>query len=152
MPLYPNGLALIRANLEAIQRGQRVHAVAIGTLTADQLAGINSSRATEPNPLPPVIDEVLFIGLHVYKSRVIRDGYSIEEVIEQIESAMGAASVFIETHTMTAIQNQTERADRYGNRVKDRAIFECTTKHPRPELFSVMPKGDNIKPPKPPQK
>lgn len=152
MPLYPNGLELIRANLEALQRGERVHAVAIGTLTAAQLAGINCGRVKEPNPLPPIIAEVLFIGGHVYKSRVIRDGYSIDEVIEQIESAMGEASVYIETHTMTAIQNPTARADRYGNQVKDRAIFECTTKHPRPELFSVMPKGDNIKPPKPPQK
>jgi hypothetical protein len=30
--------------------------------------------------------------------------------------------------------------------VKDLAVLECTAHHPRPELFSVMPKGDKNKP------
>ncbi|OAU96701.1 hypothetical protein AO385_0014 [Moraxella catarrhalis] len=49
---------------------------------------------------------------------------------------------------MTAIQSITPRNDGYGNLVTDRAIFELTAKKPRAELFSVIPKGDNNKPPK----
>jgi len=30
--------------------------------------------------------------------------------------------------------------------VLDRAIFECTQRKPRAELFSVIPKGDTRKP------
>jgi hypothetical protein len=49
---------------------------------------------------------------------------------------------------MSAIKNPTERADRYGNQVRDEAVFECSTKHPRAELFSVVARGDKIKPAK----
>lgn len=96
--------------------------------------------------MPPITAEVLFFGWHVYKSRIIRDGYRIAVVIDQIESAMKSGSVVLDSKHMTAIENPTPRADAYGNMVKDRAVFECTTHHPRPELFSVMPKGDTIKP------
>ena len=47
---------------------------------------------------------------------------------------------------MTTLENPLGRADGYGNTVHDRAVFECTTKKPRAELFSVMPKGDSRKP------
>jgi hypothetical protein len=90
--------------------------------------------------------EVLFFGWHIYKSRIIRDGYRVADVIDQIESAMNSDSVVLDLEHMTAIENPTARADAYGNMVKDRAIFECTAHHPRPELFSVVPKGDTIKP------
>lgn len=148
MPLFPNAISLIRANLVAIERGERVRLAVIGTLTDEQLATINRTRAAHSTPLPPITAEVIFFGSHIYRSRVIRDGYSIDDVLDQITGAMDAAAEFIETLTMTAIQNPTPRADRYGNMVYDRAIFECTTRHPRPELFSVMPKGDVKKPPK----
>ena len=150
MPLYPNAARLIRANLEALQRGERVRAVAIGTLTSAQLSAINQMRAAygTPGALPPIIDEVLFVGHHVYKSRCIRDGYTINDVLDQVAGAMDATAVSTNTNYMTAIENPTARTDRYGNEVRDRAIFECTTRHPRPELFSVVPKGDTIKPKK----
>jgi hypothetical protein len=48
----------------------------------------------------------------------------------------------------TILENPYPRADRYGNTVKDRAILECSARHPKPELFSVIPKGDRIKPQK----
>ncbi|MFA9487035.1 hypothetical protein LU276_08525 [Moraxella haemolytica] len=40
------------------------------------------------------------------------------------------------------------RDDGYGNMVWDWAIFEMTAKQPKIELFSVIPKGDDNKPPK----
>jgi len=92
--------------------------------------------------------EVVFIGKHIYQSRVAKDGYAIEDVIDQISNAMHSESVVLDTSKMTAMENPNLRADRYGNMVKDRAVFECTVRHPRPELFSVVPRGDLIKPQK----
>ncbi len=145
MPLLANAAQLIRANLEQFKPDVKIHvkAVAIGTLTDAQLATINARRNEEG--LKPIVPEVLFVGWHVYRSRVLRDGYSIADVIDQIESAMTGEAV---VEYQTWIENPVLRADRYGNLVKDRAILECSVRHPRPELFSVIPKGDRIKPQK----
>jgi hypothetical protein len=148
MPLFAGALALIRANLEDIQRGNRARLVAIGTLTAVQLEAINRQRST--GGYPPIVDEVVFIGSHIYNSRVGRDGYAIDDVLDQIASAMEAASVVRPDSAMTAMEIPVSREDRYGNRVLDRVVFECTARYPRPELYSVMPKGDRIKPKRPP--
>lgn len=67
----------------------------------------------------PIIDEVIFLGPHLYCSRVVKDGYSIEDVIERIVSAMDMRPTVIATHKMTAMQNATLRTDCYGNRVRD---------------------------------
>lgn len=148
MPLFENADALIRANLERFQPAVkvRVQAVTIGTLTDTQLAAINANRAAEG--LPPVMAEVLFVGWHIYKSRIIRDGYRIADVIDQIASAMSHEAIVLNLEYLTAMENPIARADAYGNMVRDRGIFECTARHPRPELFSVVPKGDTIKPTK----
>ena len=61
---------------------------------------------------------------------------------------MDAAANFVHNPKMTILQNRSARADRYGNLVKDLAVLECTSRHPRPELFSVIPKGDLIRPKK----
>jgi hypothetical protein len=102
MPLYPNATRLIRANLEAVRKGERVGAVPIGALTDTQLAAINQSRAARKSPLPPVASEVIFVGRHAYESRCIRDGYTIEDVIEQIAGAMDEKAVFLNGSPMTA--------------------------------------------------
>jgi hypothetical protein len=124
--------------------GQPVHAATIGTLTDEQLAAIIMIRA-EQEPVP-IVAEVLFVGGHIYKRRVVADGYTIDDVLDQVSSAMHPSSIVIDSPYMTAMENPDRRADRYGNSVKDRAVFECSTRHPRPELFSVTPKGDRIKP------
>lgn len=146
MPLYPGALELIRANLEAIELGKKVEIVTIGTLTDTQLADINANRATLPYRAPPIIAEIKFMGRHLHKSRIAQDGYAIEDVLEQISSALSESSAFIHTRKATVIQNHMSRIDRYGNVVQDQAVLECTARHPWPELFSVIPKGD--KPPK----
>ena len=77
MPLHPNAVSLIRANLEEISRDWKVRSVVIGVLTEAQLRSINDARSSRPNPFPPIVAEVLFFGSHVYASRVVRDGYTI---------------------------------------------------------------------------
>jgi hypothetical protein len=144
MPLSHEGKARMRANLLAIQAGQKVHSVSVGALTPIQLDHINAQRAEDDLPL--LVAEVLFVGAHVYRRRVLKDGYEIEDVIEEAESALSACSEFIVTSYMTALHNPVPRVDRLGNLVNDRAIFECTKYRPNPELFSVQPKGDRIKP------
>jgi hypothetical protein len=146
MPLRAEAAALIRANLEQIEAGHKAPLVEIGALTQEQLADINKHRAAQG--LAPVIAEVVFIGKHIYQSRIAKDGYTIEDVIDQISNAMHSDSLVLDTGKMTAMENPDPRADRYGNKVRDRVVFECTARHPRPELFSVIPRGDLIKPQK----
>jgi hypothetical protein len=148
MPLHENATALIRANLEIIQSGRKARAVVIGVLTQVQLEAINDHRRFHNPDLPLVGAVVIFIGGHVYRSRVERDGYSIEDVVDQIVSAMSEASCLVGNLPMQAIENPVGRPDRYGNMIQDRAVFECMSRHPRPELYSVIPKGDHNKPEK----
>ena len=95
--------------------------------------------------------EVVFIGRRIYESRVVRDGYAVDDVVDQIASGMESASVVLKTPTMTSMENLVPRKDRYGNPVRDRIVFECSARYPRPELYSVVPKGDRIEPKRPPK-
>ena len=70
----------------------------------------------------------------------------VDDMCRQIESVMLSTSVIFANHRMTSMQTSVERADGYGNNVKDVAIFECSQRKPRAELFSVVPKGDANKP------
>jgi hypothetical protein len=146
MPLYENAAELIRTNLEQFSptKKVRVKAVVIGVLTETQLAALNAYQDAEH--LPRSTGEVLFHGWHIYKSRVLKDGYQIEDVIAQITSAMSSNSIVEATNYMTSIENTASRADRYGNMVHDKAVLECTARYPRPELYSLIPKGDVVKP------
>jgi hypothetical protein len=45
-------------------------------------------------------------------------------------------------------KNPEVRADRLGNLVHDEAILECSKYRHNPDIFSVMPKGDKLKPKK----
>jgi len=144
MPLTDGARNLIRANLEVLQEGKRVPIVEVGRLTNAQLKAINTERCT--HGYPPIGPEILFVGRHIYQSRILRDGYTIEDVINQIESGMDAASIVVSPSSMAALENPNPRPDGYGNHVRDRIVFECSTRHPRAELFGVIPKGDFIKP------
>jgi hypothetical protein len=144
MPLTDGARNLIRANLEALQEGKRAPIVEVGRLTKAQLNAINTERCTHGHP--PVGPEIHFVGRHIYESRILRDGYTIEDVIIQIESGMDAASIVVSPSRMAAMENPNPRADGYGNHVRDRIVFECSARHPRAELFGVIPKGDFVKP------
>ncbi len=145
MPLNPNAREILRGHLEMLAQGERPLVVTIGHLTTEQHEVINRHRAK--HALPPLeSSEVVFLGRHLYNSRAVTDGYTIDDIIDQIESAMSATSMVIATHRMTALKNKTARNDRYGNQVCDEAVFELTLRRPKAELFSVIPKGDKSKP------
>lgn len=144
MPLFTSARDRIRVNLQSLNVGRRPRPVVIGNLSEVQLAAINHQRMAEE--LPAIIDEIVFVGKHVHNSRMVRDGYTIDDVVAQIMSACSSDAVVIEYQKMTAMENPIPRDDGYGNAVLDRVVFECMGRHPRPELHSVIPKGDDIKP------
>ena len=67
----------------------------------------------------------------------------------QIEYALADTAIVLPILKMTATRSATLRSDGYGNYVFDEAVYELTQRKPRAELFSVIPKGDKIKPLKP---
>lgn len=73
---------------------------------------------------------------------MVKNGYSIDDVLDQIQSALAEQAKLIPTHRSTVLQNHTNRIDRYGNVVHDEAVLECTARNPRAQLYSVIPKGD----------
>lgn len=150
MPLYANAHYLIRANLEECARGGRVRAVVIGEFTKAQYDAINAYRESVglhrlESP------EIVLLGSHMYRSRVTRDNYTIDDVMTQIACAVADTAVVLAQPRMTATRSATPRADGYGNMVLDEAIYELTQRKPRAELYSVIPKGDAKKPPRPPE-
>ena len=94
MPLRTEAAALIRANLEQIEAGHKARLVEIGALTPKQLADINKHRAAQG--LIPISAEVVFIGKHVYQSRIEKDGYTIDDVVDQISNAMHSDSLVLD--------------------------------------------------------
>lgn len=144
MPLYENAIDIIKSNLEQLQNGERPKFVAIGKLTNEQLESINKKQVEKGLPIVQC-NEILYMGRHHYESRVLKDGYTISDLIKQIESVLSENSV-IENNKV--LKSTNKRNDGYGNMVEDWAVFEMTAKRPRMELFSVIPKGDNNKPPK----
>jgi hypothetical protein len=144
LPLYPDAEATVKTNLRTIEAGGRAPLVAIGEFTEKQWDDINAARR---GLLLHEIEsrEIVFTGRHLYTSRA-KDGYTIDDIWMQIEAALSSASVVFANPKMTALESTTGRPDGYGNTVRDRAIFECTQRKPRAELFSVIPKGDSQKP------
>lgn len=145
--LVENALALIKANLLLLQQGKKAPQITIGYFTAKQFEDINLYRETKG--LPPLLsNEILYIGRHHYNSRVIKDGYNIDDLIAQIESALTNYSEIVITNKGSTLVNKIRRDDGYGNQVEDTAIFEFTAKKPKSELFSIVPRFDDNKPPK----
>jgi hypothetical protein len=146
MPLLENAGELIRKNLIKIHRGRKAWPVVIGCLTDAQLEILNTERALRG--FLAMAAKVVFVGAHIYDSRVVQDGYSFDDVVNQITSAMHETSILRIEPKMNGLVSCAEREDGYGNRVIDWGVLECSMRFPRPELYSVIPKGDNIKPPK----
>ncbi|WP_204526586.1 hypothetical protein [Cronobacter sakazakii] len=143
VPLYDNAKPTLRAHIEAIQRGEKVPVIVIGELTEEQFNEIRKMQLEKELPLLES-KEILYLGKHNYNSRT-KDGYCIEDIILQIESALSPDSIVNATRG-TILENPHPRIDGYGNAVNDRAVLEMTSRRPKTELFSVMPKGDLIKP------
>jgi hypothetical protein len=147
MGLYQDAENLIRSNLElaarwfALERTARTKPpiVRIGELSEAQLTTINQQRQEEE--LPPVVAAVLFDGRHMYESRCIEDGYTIDEVIEMIFIAFNDGA-HVAPGWSTVLISPTTRVNKAGKTVRDEALFECHGKLPHPELLSVIPRGD----------
>lgn len=145
MPLYDNAEKLIRGNIAVIKRGKKPKPVLVGYLTDIQLAEINVYRRSRN--WEPIEKDIVFVGCHVYDSRVAKDGYSEDDLIAQIKSAFSETCRYISTQKMTVLQNPQYRQSGYGCRVRDELTLECSGKFPRSEVFSVVPRGDrNHKP------
>jgi hypothetical protein len=144
VPLFLGAEDLIRSNLTDIAQGARPPIREIGALTHDQFAEINKVR-TELGLHEIRENGIVFLGRHLFNSRS-EDGYAIDDMIAQIVSALNPASAVMVNSRMTAIQNTAARTDHLGNTIHDRAIFEATARKPRLELYSVIPKGDEVKP------
>lgn len=148
MPLSPDAREVLQATFELLAQGGKPRVATIGYLTDLQFSEINAKRISQGlHELES--KEIVLLGRHLYRSRVEKDGYSIADICDQIESALSDGSVAIATTKMTALRNNVARADRYGNLVKDEAVLELTQRRPKAELFSVIPKGDTNKPTKP---
>jgi hypothetical protein len=140
MPLYPDAEKLIRRNIALIKRGVKPSAVLIGFLTNRQLLDIHTYRASRH--WEPINDQIVFVGCHVYDSRVIKDGYSDDDLLGQIESAFSERCRYISTPKMTVLQNPQQIESGYGCKVRVEMTLECSVRLPRSELFSVVPRGD----------
>lgn len=145
MPLDGNARALIRQQLRSIERGEKVGIVEIGELTTAQFDEIVRLKR-ELGHEPPGCRRLVYLGRHHYESRVHRDGYAIDDLVLQLEAALAESSEIEITKHMTAVVSATERADGYGNNVRDRVILELQARKPRAEVYSAIPKGDRISP------
>jgi hypothetical protein len=146
LPLFADGLKKIRANLLRIGAGEtRPPLIRIGYFSPEQLAELNQLRLK--NNLPQLNGEIVFRGTHLHQSRCVRDGYTLDEILEQIQAAVTVESTVHYTVKLTALRSRQQRTDRKGALVVDEAVFECTVRHPRAELFSVIPRGDGKKVP-----
>lgn len=139
MPFDIDALERIRVQLDTISKGIKPRLITVGNLSTEQLITINAYR--EANGFPPIVSEVLFDGRHLYRSRCVEDAYTIEDVIEQLTSAFSDRSKVVLGRS-TVLANPYPRADRYGKTVRDEIVLECTARHPHPELYSVVPRGD----------
>jgi hypothetical protein len=139
VPFDIDALSRIRSQLEAISSSQRPRLITVGSLSTDQLQTINLHRLA--NGFSPIVGEILFDGRHMYKSRCIDDGYTIDDVMEQLESAFTDKSRVVSGRS-TVLRSPVPRTDRFGNIVRDEIVLECTARHPHPELYSVVPRGD----------
>ncbi len=146
MPLLANAKDLILKNLLKVHHGRRAKPVVIGSLTDVQLAALNTER--QQRGFKPMIAELVFVGNHIYDSRVREDGYSFDDVIAQVYSAMHETAILSHSPKMSGLVSSAKRDDGYGNNVTDNGVLECSMRFPRPELYSVIPKGDYNKPPK----
>ena len=144
MPLHVDAEARVKANLDAVRRGDKPAMKVIGELTQKQFDEINAVNDQHNQPHLGS-REVVYIGRHHYGSRHA-DGYSIHDMWLQVESSLSELSVVSGNAKMTRMQNPVPRADGYNNAVRDMAVFELTQRKPRAELYSAIPKGDKNTP------
>jgi len=143
MPLYADGMKKIRRNLLQVQSGQKPWVAKVGFFTPDQITQINEARISMG--FPALRPEILFHGSHLYQSRCIKNPYTIDQVLEQIQCPLSDASVVDPSRPSVVIRNPNKRMDHNGMLVNDEAVFECSGRKPYADLYSVVPVGDGLK-------
>jgi hypothetical protein len=118
-------------------------AAKIGFFTPQQITRINEARLSMG--FPALRPEILFHGSHLFKSRCVKDSYSIDQVLEQIQSAFSDASLVDPSRPSVVLRNPNTRMDHNGVMVNDEAVFECSGRQPYADLYSVVPVGDGLK-------
>jgi hypothetical protein len=94
----------LRQHLQRLARGDKVPMILIARFTDVQFAAINAGRVALDLHLLEQ-NEIVFIGRHLHTSRA-RDGYHIDDIVRQIESALCEEAVAeIQTH-VSCMQNQ----------------------------------------------
>jgi len=94
---------------------------------------------------PVLRSEILFHGSHLFHRRCVKDLYTIDQVLEQIQSAFSEVSGVDPSRPSVVIRNPNKRVDHNGMLVNDEAVFECNGREPHAELYSVIPVGDGLK-------
>ena len=118
MPLYENAKYLIRANLEECARGGRVRAVVIGHFTQAQYETINTYR--ESVGLPKLESpEIVLIGSHLFRSRVTRDGYTIDEFARLDLSRMDFTEIYSEFVEAAKLPDEVQVAADIQQKITD---------------------------------
>ncbi len=112
----------------------------VGAFTPEQLAAINELRKSEGHP--PLGAVIVCNGKHLYDSRCVKDGYSIDEVIAQTEIAFNLAKHVSRDRWATVIHSDEQPPNDRGHRITYEVVFECTAKYPNASIFSVIPRGD----------
>ncbi|MGH9604696.1 MAG: hypothetical protein ACRD3N_03240 [Terracidiphilus sp.] len=143
MPLFADGLDKIRRNLLRVQAGEKPWLTKIGFFTPEQIAAINEARTAMG--FPALRPEIVFHGVHLYKSRCVKYPYTIDQVLEQIKSAFSEESIVDPSRPSVVLRNPNKRIDHNGASVNDEAIFECYGRQPHADLYSVVPEGDGLR-------
>ena len=149
--LSAQDLSAIRARLIelAAKPDAKLSRIKLASLTQIQFDQLNVLRLKTNRPVLKT-KELEFVGRHFCASR-IKDGYTIDDMMEQIASALSfesMAEISRGEQKFVNLVNPIKRDDGYGNHVNDSAAFNVSDRNPTTELFSVIPKGDVRKPKK----
>lgn len=145
MPFYHHQKEQLLKQIQDLIDGKRAPVIVIGTLTEAQHSAINRGRELLEYP-PLESPEVLYMGKHHVNSRHGKDGYTADDILQQIIHILEVEVDIPVTKRQTKMVSKTKRQDAYGNTIEDIGILELMSRKPKAELFSVIPKGDDIKP------
>lgn len=145
MPFYHHKKEELHSQIKSLINGDRVPVIEIGYLTQEQHDAINQGRSALDYP-PLESPKILYLGKHHVGSRHGKDGYNADDILEQIMHILDTEVDIPITPRQTKMVSKTSRLDAYGNTIIDTGILELMSRRPKAELYSVIPKGDNIKP------
>lgn len=141
--IKPGALDKARELLTALSRGEKAAPIDLATLTAKQLADMNAARKAKGLTEFKAPDAV-YTGKHHFNSRSA-DGYSIDEMASQLASSLDDTSRVAMTAKGVELRAAAPRVNEFGVPVRDAAIM-MEGRGGRPEVFSVIPRGDGLVP------